>query len=200
MVITSADTIAMVMELESGAVGTWAMTHASSRSDAEFQVIGTNGTLVLDNLSRLRYHKPNGTHRSRWSLSLSLLELTTRCRSALCARSGEVEETVFEAAAGKAKQDLVDEFRDFHQCIARIVDGARETRPSESAMVEQKDDDEEEEESDFVMLPHAPLVRVEDTHHHLAVIDAAIASTQSKRREPIKSWQEQQERSESNDS
>jgi hypothetical protein len=109
-----------------------------------------------------------------------------------------VEETVFEAAAGKAKQDLVAEFRDFHQCIARIVDGAREARPNESAAAEKKGDDDEEE-SDFVMLPHAPLVRVEDTHHHLAVIDAAIASTQSKRREPIKSWQEQ-ERSESNDS
>jgi predicted dehydrogenase len=92
MIVTSADTIAMVMELESGAVGTWAMTHASSRSDAEFQVIGTNGTLVLDNLSRLRYHKPNGKHHRSLvalvdlSLSRSLLELTTRCRSARALR------------------------------------------------------------------------------------------------------------------
>jgi predicted dehydrogenase len=42
-------------------VGSWAMSHATSRSDALFQVVGTDGMLVLDNLSRLSYHKPNGT-------------------------------------------------------------------------------------------------------------------------------------------
>ena len=57
----AADSIVMAMELESGAVGSWAMSHATSRSDALFQVVGTDGMLVLDNLSRLSYHKPNGT-------------------------------------------------------------------------------------------------------------------------------------------
>lgn len=155
-----ADSIVMAMELESGAVGSWAMSHATSRSDALFQVVGTDGMLVLDNLSRLSYHKPNG----------------------------EVEVTVFEGAKpGKAKQDLVDEFTDFHRCVARTV----AARKQDSVSVEKtKGADGNDELGDFTVLPGAPLVRVEDTFHHLAIIEAATASTASKRHEPVKTWQQ----------
>ncbi len=95
--------------------------------------------------------------------------------------------TVFEGTKpGKAKQDLVDEFTDFHRCVERTVAARKQV----GASAEQTTDgaDGNDDLGDFTVLPGAPLVRVEDTFHHLAIIEAAIASTASKRHEPVKTW------------
>jgi predicted dehydrogenase len=159
----------MAMELESGVVGTWAMSHATSRSDALFQVVGTEGMLVLDNLTRLRHHKANGTP------GLMLLHFIHFFNNPFPHCPGEVEEVVFEPVQGAAKQDLVDEFEDFHRAIMRTV--TSDDEPAEAG------------QEGFLLLPHAPLVHVEDSYHHLAVIAAAIASTITHQREHIKTWQ-----------
>jgi hypothetical protein len=103
-------------------------------------------------------------------------------------RAGEVEVTVFEGTKpGKAKQDLVDEFTDFHRCVARTVAARTQDRASAEKTTGADGNDEL---GDFTVLPGAPLVRVEDTFHHLAIIEAAMASTASKRHEPVKTWQQ----------
>lgn len=164
------DTISASLELESGAVGTWAMTHASSRSDAIYQIVGTQGMLVLDNLTKLRHHKANGT---------STLRQSSPSRLKRACNAGEVLETVFDTTYGGAKQDLVDEFKDFHRCIMRARDSSLSASPDKAVG---KGDEE-----GFVMLPHGPLVRIEDTFHHLAIIDAAMTSASSHKRESIAS-------------
>ncbi|KAL6075032.1 Lissencephaly-1 [Balamuthia mandrillaris] len=153
------DTISATVMLESGAIGTWALTFASGgASHATFNVIGNKGNVSLFDMAKMI--------------------VTTK--------TGKRSEVVFEGEGLGDKLDIVAEFEDFHRVATfERPEIIRKEKPSGE---KEENEEGRKEEEEFVFVEGGkPRVSVEEAFHHLAVVVAALQSMKSMKVEGIAS-------------